>query len=318
MRPLGAAEPSAGWLDTAFALWGAASWEQDLSLSQGSPHKFRSTLSPPAVITYGPEVPVPQGALGNPPQAWMPEKHLCAAPYLTKKQGQRKAALVASKRTTSPGLLCGHWAPLLSGGSQHRSANGCHLPAGRSPAHGTSPLGRPVDKDRNGGMELALPPFPGCHKRDLPPPNQLCDVDTMYKLQTRVRTAVGSGQDIFWCPRRWQKAELDRTGGEAQGSRQRGPAGCSAHRNAQLLEPRPQGCCTGSAPAEASLGKARPDTSHMYLAPGSDNLSLCPSPPWDPESSATSPGVVLSHLWMHKSLISSPTKMKNSPELSCS
>ena len=42
------------------------------------------------------------GALGNPRQAWMPEKHLCAAPYLTKSQRWRKAALVASKRSRSP------------------------------------------------------------------------------------------------------------------------------------------------------------------------------------------------------------------------
>ena len=68
-------------------------------------------------------------------------------------------------------------------------------------------------------MGFALSPFPGCRKRDLPPPNQLCDVDTAYELQTWVRKAVGNRQDILRCPRCWQKAELE-TPGEAHGSLQ--------------------------------------------------------------------------------------------------
>ena len=169
--PSGQPAPRAGWLDTASALWGGTSWEQDLSRGHW-------------------ETLVRPGCLRS------------AAPYLTKNQGRRKAALVASKRTSSPGLLCSHREPLLSGGSQRCSANGCHLPAGHAPANGTSQLGLPGDKDRKGAVWFALSPFPECRERDLPPPNQLRDVDITYKLQTWVRTAVGSGQDILQCPRR--------------------------------------------------------------------------------------------------------------------
>ena len=85
------------------------------------------------------------GAWGNSHQAWMPEKQLCAAPSLTKNQGRRKAALLASKRISSPGMLCGQCTPLLSGGSQpqHCSANICHLSAGCFPVHSMSPLADP-------------------------------------------------------------------------------------------------------------------------------------------------------------------------------
>lgn len=128
-------------------------------------------------------------------------------------QGYRKAAVVAAKRTNSPGLLCGHWAPLLSGRSQRCPVIVCHLPAGHSSAQGTSLLGHPWDKDQKGGTAFAFPPFPGCPKRDLPPPHQLCDMDTTYELQMGVRTTVGSGQAILQCPRCWQKAELETSGG---------------------------------------------------------------------------------------------------------
>ena len=173
--------------------------------------------------------------------------------------------MVASKRTSSPGLLCSHRAPLPSGGSQRCSAICCHLPAGSSPAHGTSPLGLPGDKDQKGGMGFALSPFPGCHKRDLPPPNQLCEVDTTYELQTWVRTAVGNSQDILQCPRRWQKAELETTG-EAQGTQQ------PAVRPSRVQ--RPQKCPAPSASAAglqhgagASRGFAGKNQARVTLTP---------------------------------------------------
>lgn len=212
--------------------------------------------------------------------------------------------MVASKRNSSPGLLCSQRAPLLSGGSQCCSAVGCHLPAGCSPAHGTSPLVYPVDKDRKGGMGFALPPFPGHHKRDLPPPNQLCDVDTTYELHTWVRTAAGSGQAILQCPQRWQKAELETMGGSpwqlaAGGGVRQGAAPAEIPR---FLTLRPRAAAQGWHQLGLrweKTGRGDPDTLHVYLAPRSDNLLLCRSPPWDPESSTAGHGVVQSHLsWM--------------------
>lgn len=76
-----------------------------------------------------------------------------------------------------------------------------------------STLGHHEDKDQKGGTGFTLLPFPGCHKRDLPPPNQLGDVDIAYKLQTWVRIAVGSGQAILQCHWHWQKAKLETTEG---------------------------------------------------------------------------------------------------------
>ena len=63
-------------------------------------------------------------------------------------------------------------------------------------------------------------------------------------------------------------------------------------------------------------GKGDPDTLHMYPAPGSDHLSLCPSLPQHPESSAAGPGVVLSRLLTDESLTSRPKKRKKCPQLS--
>ena len=137
--------------------------------------------------------------------------------------------MLASKRSSSPGLLCGHRAPLLSGGSQRCSALGCLLPAGRSPAHGTAPLGRPVDRDGKGRMGC-FAPIPRVPQERPATPNELCDVDTTYGLQTWARTAPGCGQAILSCLRRW------RQGGETWGSWQpvvgpgkvQGPQKCPA------------------------------------------------------------------------------------------
>lgn len=60
-------------------------------------------------------------------------------------------------------------------------------------------------------------------------------------------------------------------------------------------------------------GRGDPHTLHTYPVPGFENLFLCPLLPQDPESSATGPGVVLSHLSMDESLTSRPKKMKNCP-----
>ena len=57
-------------------------------------------------------------------------------------------------------------------------------------------------------------------------------------------------------------------------------------------------------------GRGDPENPHMYPGPGFDNPFLCPSPPRGPESSATGPGMVLSHLSMRESL-TQPKKRKN-------
>lgn len=183
--------------------------------------------------------------------------------------------------TSSPGLLCGHRLPLLSRGSQCCSAVGRHLPAGHSPAQHTSALALPGDKDHKRGMGLALPPVPGCHQRDLPPPPQLCDVGTTYSC------SCGSGQ--LWAggkPRGGAPGAGSRQswGSEGQpraaGSRRRGPAGCSTLSNARLLAPRPQGCSAGLAPAGAGLGTARQGPWHpgTHLLPAWGGLVLCNRP----------------------------------------
>ena len=64
-------------------------------------------------------------------------------------------------------------------------------------------------------------------------------------------------------------------------------------------------------------GRGDPDTRHVYPAPGSDRLSLCPSLPQHPESSAAGSGVALSRLLTDESLTSRPKKRKNCPQLSC-
>ena len=149
--------------------------------------------------------------LGNPCQGWMPEKDLCTAPDLTKTRGggrllcwpPRKPAHLGCSAAT--GHLCcqaGLSAALpravtsLQDALQHKVR-----------LHWVS-LGTKIRREG-----LSLSPFPRCFKRDLPPPNQLCDVDTTYELQMWVSTAVGNGQDILRSPQCWQKAELETTGG---------------------------------------------------------------------------------------------------------
>ena len=105
---------------------------------------------------------------------------------------------------------------------------------------------------------LFFPPLPESCARDLPPPNQLCNRDTTYELQAWVRMAVGRGNTFCSAPGTGRKQSWRQRGKpRAAGSRRWGPAGCSACRNARLLEPRPQGCSTGPAPAGESLGKTR-------------------------------------------------------------
>ena len=76
------------------------------------------------------------------------------------------------------------------------------------------------------------------------------------------------------------------------------------------------GWCQLGLPWEKT-GRGDPHTPHVYLAPWSHNLSLCPSLPRHPESSAASPGVVLRHLLTDESFISRPKKRKNCPESTC-
>ena len=144
-------------MDTAFALRGGASWEQDLSRGH-----WEALLRP--------------GCLRN----------LSALLRISPKPGVQEGCFGGLQENHSPGLLCGHQAPLLSGGSQRCSAIGCHLPAGRSPAHSTAPLGLPGDNHRKGGMEFALSPFPGCHKRDL----QKAELETPGEAQGSLQPAV--------------------------------------------------------------------------------------------------------------------------------
>ena len=190
----------------------------------------------------------------------MPEKQLCAAPSLTKHQGWRKAALLASKTISSPGMLCGHRAPLLSGGSQpqHCSANVCHLPAGCSPVHSMSPLALPGDKDQKGAIWFSFPHSQRAAQETCHP--QISSVTGTPRTSCRCRSGQpwGTGKTFCSAPGTGRKQSWRQRGKpRAAGSRRWGPAGCTACRNARLLEPQPQGCSTGPAPAGDSLGKTR-------------------------------------------------------------
>lgn len=165
--------------------------------------------------------------------------------------------MVASKRTSSPGLLCGHWHLCCQAGPSvavrcNRLSPPCRMLSSRQHVSSCSPCGQ----DQKVAMRVCFAPSPGCHKRDLPPPNQLCDVDTPYELQRWVRTGWGERASHSVTQPALAESRAERTG-EAQGSRRWGPAECSACRNARVLETLPQGCSTGPTPAGASLGKTR-------------------------------------------------------------
>ena len=132
------------------------------------------------------------GALASPPQAWMPEKHPCAAPYLTKTRGggrllwwpPREPAHLGCSAAT--GHLCCQAGPSVAVTCNWLSPP-CRMLSSRHYVSSCSPCGQ----DQKVAMRVCFAPSPGCHKRDLPPPNQLCDVDTTYELQTWVRTGWG-------------------------------------------------------------------------------------------------------------------------------
>ena len=193
----------------------------------------------------------------------MPEKDLCTAPDLTKTRGggrllcwpPRKPAHLGCSAAT--GHLCCQAG--LSAALPRAVTSLQHALQHKVRLHWVS-LGTKIRREG-----LSLSPFPRCFKRDLPPPNQLCDVDPTYELQTWVRTAVGNSQDILQCPRRWQKAELETTG-EAQGTQQ------PAVRPSRVQ--RPQKCLAPSASAAglqhgagASRGFAGKNQARVTLTP---------------------------------------------------
>ena len=240
------------------------------------------------------------GALGNPCQAWIPEK-CCSISH--QKPGAEEGCsggLQENQLTWAalqpPGTFAVRWVSALR---CQRLSPPCRTLSSTWYVSAWSPWGQ-----RSNGSEFALPPFQGCRKRDLPPPNQLCDVDTTYELHTWVRTAVGSGQAILRCPQRWQKAELETMGGSpgqlaAGGGARQGAAPAEIP---CFLTLRPRAAAQGWHQLGLrweKTGRGDPDTLHVYLAPRSDNLFLCRSPPWDPESSTAGHGMVRSHLsWM--------------------
>ena len=174
----------------------------------------------------------------------------------------------------------------------------------------------PCGQRWKGGMGCFVP-IPRVPQERPATPNELCDMDTTYHLQTWARMALRCGQAILRCPRHWRQR------GETRGSwqlavgpgRVQGPQKClGLSASAPGLQ---HGAGTSWGFAAKKTGRGDPGIPHTYPVLGHGNLPLCPSPSRDPESSTASPGVDLSCLLTAESLTSRPRKWTNFPELSC-
>ena len=262
-----------------------------------------------------------RGALGSPRQAWMPEKHLCAAPYLTKTRGggrllwwpPREPAHLGCSVAT--GHLCcqvGLSVALQLAVTSLQDALQCmvHLCF--------ISLGTKIKRER---WALLCPHSQGATRETCHPQISCVTWTPCTSCRCGSGRLWGTGKTFCDAPALAESRAGDNGGRPGQSA-----AGSEAWQDAALAE-MPGSLSLGPGAAARgqcqlglrweNTGRGDPHTLHVYLAPRSDNLSLCPSLPRHPESSTAGPGVVLSCLLTDGSLTSRPKKRKNCPELTC-